>query len=471
MDAGRLLKLIVQQGWASVPLPRRLGVLKRARHAMAQMPDAFAAAISSALQRTPADTLASELLPLLDACKFLEENAEAILRPRTLGTKGRPLWLASVFAEVRRDPLGHVAVIGPANFPLFLPGVQVLQALAAGNAVTWKPGAGGRRVADLVAGALRDAGLPSGVLAITDDSVDAGYRILSEGADKVAFTGSREAGKDVLSQLADTATPAIMELSGADAIIVLPSADLERVAKAVAFGLRLNGAAVCMSPRRLLALGNTMAALRPLLVRELAAVAPVALPDTTAQRLELLLRQAKGRGATLLGEFHPSAQRPLLVDSALPTMDIAHADLFAPVLSLMTVSTVPKFPDVYAECPYSLTVAIFGEEKSALATGRDLRAGTVLINDLIVPTADPRVPFGGRGASGFGATRGAEGLLEMTAAKTVLVRRGKSTRHYEATGPQHAEMFAALLQASHGQGWSKRFAGLRRLVAAGRGLR
>ncbi len=438
---------------------------------MAEMGSKFAEAISPALFRTHADTLASELIPLLDACRFLERSAESILRPRTMGSEGRPMWLSGVAAEVRRDPLGHVLVIGPSNFPLFLPGVQVLQALAAGNAVTWKPGTGGRAVADLMAGALKTAGLPNGVLAITDESIDASYRALSEGADKVIFTGSADVGKDVLSQLADTATPAVMELSGADAVIVLPSADLARVAKAVAFGLRLNGAAVCMSPRRLLALGDTIAALRPLLQQELEQVPPVALSARAAEILEGLVAQAKHRGATLLGELTPSAQRPLLVDSALPTMAIAHADVFAPVLSLMTVSTIPKFPDVYAECPYSLTVAIFGEEKAALATGRDLRAGVVLINDLIVPTADPRVPFTGRGASGYGATRGAEGLLEMTAAKTVLVRRGKSTRHYDATGPQHAALFNAVLRASHGKTWAQRFAGMRQVVAAGRELR
>ena len=465
------MKPVIQQGWAAAPLARRLHVLRRARHAMAEMGDAFAAAISPMLQRTPADTLAAELLPLLDACKFLEQNAEAILKPRTLGATGRPLWLGGVAAEIRREPMGHVVVIGPANFPLFLPGVPVLQALAAGNAVTWKPGTGGRRAADLVAGALRDAGLPSGVLAVTDDTVDAGLRVLSEGADKVIFTGSLEAGKDVLSQLADTATPAVMELSGADAVIVLPSADLARVAKAIAFGLRLNGAAVCMSPRRLLALGDTMTALRPLLERELATVEPVALPDATAAELEYLLAEAVSRGARLIGQFTPGAQRPILVDAALPTMKLPHASLFAPVLSLFTVSTIPKFPDVYSECSFSLTVAIFGDEKAALATGKYLRAGTLLINDLIVPTADPRVPFGGRGASGFGATRGAEGLLEMTAPKTVLVRRGRNTRHYEATGPEHAAMFDGMLHASHARSWSQRFAGIRKMMTAGKNLR
>lgn len=469
-DPGCVVNRAAQQRWSATPIHDRLKILKTARHRMAASPDRFAESISPALARSPADTLVAELLPLLDACRFLERNAATILQTRTLGSVGRPRWLRDVEAEIRRDALGHVLVIGPSNFPLFLPGVQVLQALAAGNSVTWKPGTGGRPVADLVAAALTEAGLPHGLLTVTDDTVDAAYETLSESPDKVVFTGSAEAGKDVLTKLAESVTPAIMELSGSDAVIVLPGADLTRVAKAVAFGLRLNGGAVCMSPRRLLALGDTMAALLPLLERELSAVPAVALPQRTGEMLRELLNQALATGATLRGEIEPARQRPLLIASALPTMAIAHSDIFAPVLSLITVSTSPKFPDVYAECPFALTVAIFGDEREALALGEKLRAGTLLINDLIVPTADPRVPFGGRGMSGFGVTRGAEGLLEMTAPKTVIARRGRAIRHWLPTAAQHVPLFEGMIRAAHARTWADRLKGLRAMIIAAREL-
>jgi acyl-CoA reductase-like NAD-dependent aldehyde dehydrogenase len=468
MDAGRLMNYAAQQRWSATPLRTRLKILKKARHRMAAMQDHFTEAISPTLARTPADTLITELLPLLDACRFLEDNAADILQPRLLGSNGRPQWLRGLEAEVRRDPLGHILVIAPSNFPLFLPGVQILQALAAGNSVTWKPGTGGGPVAELVASALTQSGLPEGLLTITDDTIDAAYIALAEQPDKVIFTGSVEAGKDILYKLAETATPAIMELSGVDAVIVLPTADLARAARAIAFGLRLNGAAVCMSPRRLLALGDTMTAILPHLERELATIPAVSLPPRTAAQLQPLLAQAVDRGATLRGTFEPTQQKPLLIASALPTMDITNADIFAPVLSLITVSTVPKFSDVYAECPYSLTVSIFGDEREALALAAKLRAGAVLINDLIVPTADPHLPFGGRGASGYGVTRGAEGLLEMTTAKTVITRRNRSTRHYLPTSAKHIPLFSGMITALHGRTLMQRLKGFKRMVAAGR---
>ena len=460
--------LTAQMRWSARSLAERLQVLRGARHTMASQAEQFAAAMPDTLARSGADTLVAELLPLLDAMRFLERNARPILAPRHLGRRGRPLWLAGVQSEVRRVPLGHVLVIGPANFPLFLPGAQVMQALAAGNTVTWKPGAGGERVARIVASTLEKAGLPQGVLRITDESVEAAQMALAASPDKVIFTGSLTSGQKILHKLAETATPAVMELSGADAVVVLPSADLALVARAVAFGLRLNGGEVCMSPRRLIATPATLQALRPLLEAELAKVPPVVLQERTASLLRDLVDRAEAGGAVLVGAVTPSAQRPLLMTDAHPKMAIACSDVFAPVISLLPARDVVNMPEIVNDCPYALTTAVFGAPREARAMGEQLRVGTVLVNDLIAPTADPRVPFAGRGRSGFGATRGAEGLLEMTATKTILVRRTGSARHYDPVGGREMPLFAGMIGALHGGSLRARVKGLRTLASAGR---
>jgi acyl-CoA reductase-like NAD-dependent aldehyde dehydrogenase len=460
-----------QARWAATSLNDRLRVLRAARQQMASQTEDFAAAISPRLARTKADTLATELLPLLASCKFLERDAKRILAPRKLGRGGRPLWLMGVVAEIHREPLGHVLVIGPSNYPLYIPGAQVFQALAAGNSVTWKPGVGGAAVAQLVANILQEAGLPTGVLTITDESVEAAQRALAAMPDKVIFTGSSKSGESVLATLAETMTPSVVELSGADAIVVTPSADMPQVAKAVTFGLRLNGGEVCMSPRRLFATPSTMAALRPLLEAELAKVPAVVLNAATSAKLRTMLDEAVGAGAMLRGAYEPEAQRPLLVDHAAVSMAIARSDVFAPVLSLIEVESMLHVPGLYAQCPYALTASIFcskGYEKKARVLAKMLKAGSVLINDVIAPTADPRVPFGGRGASGYGVTRGAEGLLEMTAVKTLLIRRGGLMLHLDATSNEDQPMFAGLIGVLHGKGLKSRWAALKQLVKSAR---
>lgn len=457
--------------WASLPVKARLKVLRSARHGMAARAEEFAEAISPRLARTKADTLATELMPLLAGCKFLERNAERILATRKLGSSGRPVWLMGVAAEIERVPVGHVLVIGPGNFPLFIPGSHVLQALAAGNRVTWKPGVGGAAVAQLMARVLHDAGLPQGVLAVTDESVEAAQQAMAAGPDKVIFTGSSKTGHSLLGELAKTATPAVMELSGADAIVVTPTADLEMVAKAVAFGLRLNGGAVCMSPRRLFATPATMTALRPLLYAELAKVPGVALDAGTAEKLRGMLEEARSAGAEVRGVVAAEGQRPVLVDGATAEMSVTRSDVFAPVLSLIEAESMMHVPELYAKCAYALTVAIFcdrANERKARALGSMLKTGTVLINDIIAPTADPRVPFGGRGESGFGLTRGAEGLLEMTAVKAVLMRRGGVMLHLDATRDEDAAMFAGMIRATHGSGLRTRWSALMQLAKSAR---
>jgi acyl-CoA reductase-like NAD-dependent aldehyde dehydrogenase len=461
-----------QGRWAMTSVQERLRVLREARRAMAADAANFAGAISPRLARTKADTLVTELLPLLDACKFLEREAKRLLAPRRLGGVGRPWWMGGgVAVEIYREPIGHVLILGPANFPLFLPGVQALQALAAGNAVTWKPGAGGAAVAELVLNHLRAAGLAEGLLTVTDESVGSAQVALADGAGKVVFTGSSENGRKVLAMLAKSGTPAVVEMSGADAVFVTPTADLQQVAKAVAFGLRLNGGAVCMSPRRLFASRTSMTALRPLLEMELAKVPPVALDAQTAAKLKGLLAGAVAGGAVVQGEFRPNAQRPLLVSRANARMEIACSDIFAPVLSLLECESMLHAMDQYALCPYALTVSIFcgrSEDKKARTMGKMLKAGTVLVNDLIAPTADPRVPFGGRGASGYGVTRGAEGLLEMTQVKTLIVRRGGRMRHLDPTSEDDVQTFSSLIEVAHGKGLGARWSALIQLMTSSR---
>ncbi|HEY0785225.1 MAG TPA: aldehyde dehydrogenase family protein, partial [Acidobacteriaceae bacterium] len=152
-----------------------------------------------------------------------------------------------------------------------------------------------------------------------------------------------------------------------------------------------------------------------------------------------------------------------------PEMRVAQTEVFAPLLSVFRMSsTVAGLADYHA-CPYALTAAIFGPPRQAEALASRITAGTVLLNDLIVSTADPRASFGGRGRSGFGRTRGREGLLAMTAVKTILRQGSRSLRAYQPTTAAHVPFFAGLAQALHAGSWRGRIEGAKKLVrAAGR---
>jgi acyl-CoA reductase-like NAD-dependent aldehyde dehydrogenase len=453
--------------WAQTSLRARLAILRGARHRIAATAVEIARSVPGelpgALHRTVADTLVAEVLPLAEACRFLEREARWILAPQRLSTHTRPFWLRRVTAETRREPLGVVLIIAPANYPLFLPGVQALQALAAGNAVLWKPAAGGVTAAEALRDVLVGCGLDPALLQLLDESPQSATDAIAAGVDKVFLTGSAATGTAVLSQLAAHRTPAVMELSGCDAVFVLPGSALDRVVAALAFGLRLNGSATCMAPRRLFLVGDHPGLL-PALLDAFKALPAVALPPNTKVQLIDLLADAQRLGGSLRMDGSVEELRFAVISRATPDMRIAQSDIFAPVLSIFEVPDTDAAIAAHAPCPYALTAAIFGPESEAQALASRLPVGAVLINDLIVATADPRVSFGGRKASGFGVTRGREGLLEMTALKTVVAQHSRDLRPYRPTTPDHEPFFAAYLEAVHSGSWRMRWRGLRRLL-------
>ncbi len=125
----------------------------------------------------------------------------------SLSTGSRPMWLWGNGVTLRRDPLGVVLIIGPSNYPLMLPGVQILQAVAAGNGVLVEPAPGCSRPIEMLVGLMESAGLPPGLIQLLPESPDAATAAIPAGVDKVFLTGSAPAGRAVSRDLAEGTIP------------------------------------------------------------------------------------------------------------------------------------------------------------------------------------------------------------------------------------------------------------------------
>ncbi|WP_434623183.1 aldehyde dehydrogenase family protein [Azospirillum sp. B2RO_4] len=457
--------------WSAQGISLRLSVIRGLRHRIAADAERLVRSLESRPGRCAAESVSAEILPLAEACRFLEREAAGLLAPRRLGRRGRPVWLFGVEAEVRREPLGRVLIVGPSNYPLLLPGVQAVQALAAGNRVLVKPAPGCGAPMVLLGEWLTEAGLPPGLFRVLDESAGAVAEAIAAGIDKLVLTGSADTGRAVAELLGRHLVPSTMELSGNDAVFVLPGAEVEQVARALSFGLRLNGSATCIAPRRVFVPQGMAAGLEDALVGQVAAIPPVPVSLPVRRRLATLARDAVAEGARALGivptEEHP-AMTPLILADARPGMALLREEIFAPVLSLVPVRDMGEALEAAARSPYALGASVFGPVAQARELAGRIDAGTVTINDLIVPTADPRLPFGGRHASGWGVTRGAEGLLEMTQVKTVSVRRGRLRPHLDAPREGDDALILAALRLFHG-GPGTRTDAIRRMVQAVRG--
>ena len=455
-----------QHRWADTSTGTRTSVLRNFREAVAADPKALAQVIQGCRRHSSiAEILTSEILPLLDACKFAEKNAARLLKPRKLGSKGRPFWLTGVHLQLNREPFGLILIIAPSNYPLFLAGVQALQALVVGNAVLVKPAPGTEQVASEFRRLLIQCGLEPSLLTVLEHEPASAISAIREGVDKIVLTGSEETGRQLLHVAADTITPVTCELSGCDAMIVLPGADAKLVASAVHFGLRLNASQTCMRPHRVLVHASLY---NEVLRHTQTALADLRVPVSarSASQLQWLVGDALRSGHAPLGGtlFNDGTASPFIFDEVNPTSSLWRCDVFAPVLAFQSYHHAIDMLESYDACPYALGAAIFGPEDEAQQLASRLDAGFVTVNDVIVPTADPRVPFGGRKCSGFGVTRGEEGLLEFSRVKAISTRRNGHL-HFQSQKPEDEELFAGLITTAHS---GSIHAKLRGILTAGR---
>lgn len=481
-----------QAQWATTFISERLKRVRELRRLIAAHGSVLAEASAFARRRPVSEALSAEVLPLAESCRFLEREAEALLASRPLSSRGLPVWLFGNRTSIHREPLGVILIIGPGNYPLLLTGIQLIQALVAGNAVVVKPGVGGSRSVRALIEIVRRVGIDSRLVGLLPESSEAARAAIEARPDKVLFTGSAATGESILTQLAPHLIPSTMELSGCDALVVRADADLDLVVRALRFGLTLNNGATCMAPKRVFVHSSVSTELEGRLSKvfrngfgtvsgsEWASGSPESLPDDHLQRsatgavetatsskqetLRALIQNAIDHGAHFIcgGPLDGrSIRMPVVLGGVQPSSNILTTDVFAPVLSLVTVHDDIEAILRANDCPYALGASIFTrDETAARCIAARLTAGFVSINDLIIPSADARVPFGGRKRSGFGVTRGAEGLLDLTAPKVVAVNRNKARPAFEKPALNDERVFQAYLELAHGQGFGVRLKAL-----------
>jgi aldehyde dehydrogenase (NAD+) len=247
---------------------------------------------------------------------------------------------------------------------------------------------------------------------------------------------------------------------------VFPDANLDQVVLALQFALGLNRGRTCIAPRRVFAQGDAAQELRARLEELPRPERRVDLPARTRAELEQCLDQ----GARILAGDWDSAtgsiSYPLILEGVADSSSFWREDHFAPIALFAAVEDAEEALERDQACPVALGSSLYSRDvRAAQAWAMRLPAQVITINDTIVPTADPRLPFGGSRNSGFGVTRGEEGLLEMTTPK-VVIRRGASsrTRHLNPPSPVDEASMRALLQATHGPTFIARIRALQELV-------
>lgn len=411
--------------WQLTTLRQRLKLVRELRYLLVDRRTAICDAIAADVQRTPSEVISNELLPTAAALEYLEKQAAQILKCRQINNS--PGWLMGVRATVHRHPFGVVGVLGTWNYPLFLNAVPMVQALVAGNAVLWKPSEHSPKFAEVWTKLLRDAGFGESVLQVLPATREAGEELIEADVDFVHFTGSEAVGRKIAARLGERLIPSVLELSGNDALFVLADADVKLAARSAWYGSTLNRGRTCMATRRAF-------------VHESVA---------NRFRTELLAVQSA------YGEDFPST-----VVFDLPMNEAG----FDPTLAVRVFRTLDEARVMHAESPHRLTASVFTDDLDVgWPWARSLGVGTVTFNDVIAPTAHPATPFPAAGASGWGETQGAEGLLAFTRPQVVTTRRGRFRPHIDTVldaDPAGDDIVAGILLTRHSRTWGGMWKGL-----------
>ena len=402
-----------------------LAWVRRYRILLAREADALCKVVADELGKPAFETLASEIIPLLSACRWAEKRANRLLRPRRV--PGGGVFQLGQSHRVARAPLGDVAIIATWNYPLQLLGVQLVHAVVGGNRVWVKPSEKTPRSQGLLLDLAVRAGLGPERLVRTKADRAAGERLLAENRfDHVVFTGSTEVGRSIATTTAATLTPSTLELSGSDSAIVLGDADIGLAARSIGFALELNAGQTCMAPRRVLVeravFERFAGAFRAALAEPRERTTPR--PDECARTRSLATQAVEAcNGAWMSGE---DGEPPFVVGWSVgreySASGLFLGSHFGPGIAVIAVDSSDQALAVHRTIPQRLATAVFTRETRRAETMVSRLGSTVVtINDCVIPTGHPGLGIGGIGDSGWGVSRGEQGLLSMT--RPVFVSR------------------------------------------------
>ena len=330
---------------------------------------------------------------------------------------------------VEYEPYGTVLVIGAWNFPFALTLGPAVGALAAGNTVLLKPSEVAPASSALMA-ELVPKYLDSEAVAVVEGDGSVSQELITQGFDKLCFTGGTEIGRKVYESAASHLTPVTLELGGKSPVIVAADADIDVAAKRIAWTKLINSGQICIAPDYVLA----DAKIRDELVTKIGeAVATFEAENSGGKRivnerhfgrLTAALDATKGKVAIGGGsnaaaiEIEPTVVVDPALDEPLMTDEI-----FGPILPVVTFESLDEAIEFVNARPKPLAAYLFTKAKSVRERViKEVPAGGMLVNHLIFQFATHKLPFGGVGPSGIGAYHGKFGFEEFSHHKSVLTK-------------------------------------------------
>src|SRR6202167_1751467 len=424
-----------QPVWHAWGIRNRVRMLRRFQQILLARKTDIASRITREAGKPAVEALLTEVLVVLDAARFLIDNAYRILSEEKLPHGN--LVMKTKSGSILHEPYGVVGIISPWNYPFSIPATEVMAALVAGNAVVLKPSELTPLIALELQTLLREAGIPNDIFQVLPGEGETGAALVKSEIDKLVFTGSVSTGRRIAQIAAERLLPVVLELGGKDPMLVLEDADLDVASSGAVWGAFVNAGQTCLSVERCyvhrtlyskfleacsekarkLRVGNGLDAateIGPMIHERQLRVAESHVEDARQHGARVLA------GGTRLRDLGPTFFAPTVLADVDHTMRVMQEETFGPLLPIAAFRDEDEAVRLANDSDYGLAASIWTRDRGrGERLARQINVGTVMVNDAVSCFSISEAPHGGTRASGLGRTHGRWGLEEMVRVKYV----------------------------------------------------
>ncbi len=419
-----------QQAWAQTTFPHRAELLRNAAMQLRAQRDRYATLITLEMGK-PLREARAEIEKCAGVCDYYAQHAGEFLCAEPMESDAGKSYVAYY-------PLGVVLAVMPWNFPFWQVFRAAAPALMAGNALALKHAPNVPQCALAIEAIFRECGLPEGVLTNLMIEVEqVADAIANPHTHAVTLTGSEAAGRKVAALAGQHLKKCVLELGGSDPFIVLHDADLELAANMAVASRFMNCGQSCIAAKRFIVVPQIadeflyqfktkVEALKlgdPL--DDATQIGPLARLDLR-EALHGQITDSIAQGAVVVtgckpvereGFFYP----PSILDRVTANTRAYHEELFGPVATIIRAETEADALRIANATRFGLGSSIWSKDTArAEQLATQIQAGCTFINGMV--KSDPRLPFGGIKASGYGRELSRLGIHEFVNAKTVWIR-------------------------------------------------
>jgi acyl-CoA reductase-like NAD-dependent aldehyde dehydrogenase len=424
----------IQPAWAALALAERGRFLERAAHVVLEEDDDIRDLIVREQGKPRAEAFAMEVLPTVDALKWIAKAGAEILAEEKIP-------MPQAFLKTKRsvfvyEPLGVIGIISPWNFPWSIPMGEVALALMAGNGVVLKPASLTPVIGERIASVFERAGLPRGLVRVVHGP-GTGAALAESSVGKVFFTGSVQTGRSVGEACARRLKGSVLELGGKDPMIVLADAHMQHTIEGALWGGFANAGQACSGIERVYVLravadrfiagvvegakrlraGDPMSwdtEIGPMVSREQAEIVRELVDDAVAAGARLHCGGPVDPPAGLEGAWYA----PAVLTGVTHDMRIMREEIFGPVLPIITVDSEAEAVALANDSDFGLGASVWTADRArGEQIASDLQAGMVWINDHGFTHGACQCAWGGVKDSGLGRTHSKFGLYECVNVK------------------------------------------------------